>query len=199
MNDNIFRIPAAIILLTGLGISVYFRRKADKDSGEKVSSKDEGVPMLLVLRIGGLVMWLSMFAYLLNPSWLGWSKIGLPNWLRWLGVCVGFLCDALIYWLFSSIGANVSPTVGTRKEHKLVTHGPYRWVRNPLYTIGTAFIIAFGVIADSWFIISMAILAFIFLAIRLPNEEAHLIAKFGNEYREYMQSTGRFLPKILSH
>jgi len=49
MNDNIFRIFAAVIFLTGLSISIYFRRKADKDSGEKVSWKDEGVPMILVL------------------------------------------------------------------------------------------------------------------------------------------------------
>jgi protein-S-isoprenylcysteine O-methyltransferase Ste14 len=50
--------------------------------------------------------------------------------------------------------------------------------------------------ADSWFIAAMAILAFILLAIRLPNEEAHLIEKFGDEYREYIKTTGAFLPKF---
>jgi protein-S-isoprenylcysteine O-methyltransferase Ste14 len=199
MNNNIFRILATVILLSGISISIYFRRKADKDSGEKVSTKEEGTPMLLALRIGGLVMWLSTFAYLLNPTWLAWSKVGLPDWMRWLSVGIGLVCVGLLYWLFSSIGTNITPTVATRKKHQLVTNGPYRWVRNPLYSVGTTFIIAFGIIADSWFIISMAILAFILLAIRLPNEEAHLIAKFGDEYREYMKSTGRFLPKNFSH
>ena len=37
MNENIFRILAALILFTGMGISIYFRRKADRDSGEKLS------------------------------------------------------------------------------------------------------------------------------------------------------------------
>jgi protein-S-isoprenylcysteine O-methyltransferase Ste14 len=34
------------------------------------------------------------------------------------------------------------------------------------------------------------------MAIRTPNEEANLIAKFGDEYREYMKRTGAFLPKF---
>ncbi len=53
MNENIFRILAALIFLISLGISGYFRRKADRDSGEKVSWKDEGIFMILALRIGG--------------------------------------------------------------------------------------------------------------------------------------------------
>ena len=42
----------------------------------------------------------------------------------------------------------------------------------------------------------LGILAFILMAIRTPKEEANLIAKFGDEYREYMRRTGRFLPRL---
>jgi protein-S-isoprenylcysteine O-methyltransferase Ste14 len=41
----------------------------------------------------------------------------------------------------------------------------------------------------------LGLLAFILVALRLPNEATPLIKKFGGEYREYMQHTGRFLPK----
>jgi protein-S-isoprenylcysteine O-methyltransferase Ste14 len=196
MNDNIFRIFAAIIFITSIFISGYFRRKADKDTGEKVSLKDEGIVMILFLRVGGLILWFSMIGYLIYPPILAWSKVGLPEWMRWIGVWIGFICTFLIYWLFSSIGSGISPTVGTRKEHKLVTRGIYRWVRHPLYTVGTVLFLSFASIADSWFIAVMAMLAFALLAIRLPNEEAHLIEKFGDEYREYKKSTGAFLPKF---
>jgi protein-S-isoprenylcysteine O-methyltransferase Ste14 len=40
------------------------------------------------------------------------------------------------------------------------------------------------------------VLAFIALAIRLPKEEANLVARFGDEYRAYMQRTGKFFPKL---
>jgi protein-S-isoprenylcysteine O-methyltransferase Ste14 len=196
MNENIFRILAAIVLFTAIGISSYYRRKADRESGETISRRVDGTPMMNVLRLGGLVLWLSPLVYLINPSWMAWSKIGLPEWARWLGVGIGMLCVLGIYWLFSSIGSGITATSATRREHRLVTSGPYRWVRHPLYTVGSSLFLSFGLMADNWFIALLGVLAFIAVAIRTPKEEANLIAKFGDEYRKYMKRTGRFLPKF---
>jgi protein-S-isoprenylcysteine O-methyltransferase Ste14 len=196
MNETLFRILAAAILVTAMSISFYFRLRADRDSGEKVPRKVDGTAMMTVIKIGGLILWLSPFVYLINPEWMAWSKIGLPDWVRWLGVGLGVLCVLAIYWLFSSIGSGITPTSATRTEHKLVTSGPYRWVRHPLYTAGSSMFVAFGMMADNWFIALLGILAFIGMAIRTPKEEASLIEKFGDEYREYMKTTGRFLPKL---
>jgi len=196
MNENIFRILAAVILLTGMGISSYFRIKADKETGEKISRKVDGSVMMNFIKIGGLILWLSPFVYLINPAWMAWSKIGLPEWTRWLGVGLGIIGVFGIYWLFSSIGSGISPTSGTRKEHKLVTNGIYKYIRHPLYTFGSSLFISFGMMADNWFIALLGVLAFIGMAIRTPKEEANLIEKFGDEYREYMKRTGRFLPKL---
>ena len=196
MNENIFRIPAAILLFTGIGISSYFRRKADRESGEKISRNVDGTAFMTIVKIGGLILWLSPLVYLINPAWMVWSKIGLPEWVRWLGVGLGILCTMGIYWLFSSIGSGITPTSATRKKHRLVTNGPYRWVRHPLYTVGSSMFIAFGMMADNWFIAALGMLAFIAMATRSPKEEANLIEKFGDEYREYMKHTGRYLPKL---
>lgn len=196
MNENIFRIVAAVILLTGMGISSYFRIKADKQTGEKISRKVDGSVMMNFIKIGGLILWLSPFVYLINPAWMAWSKIGLPEWVRWLGVGFGVVGVFGVYWLFSSIGSGISPTSATRKEHKLVTNGIYKYIRHPLYTFGSSLFISFGMMADNWFIALLGILAFIAMAIRTPKEEANLIEKFGDEYREYMKRTGRFLPKL---
>lgn len=198
MNENIFRILAAIVLFTGAGISIYFRRKADQESGEKVSRRVDGSVMMTVIKIFGLLLWFSPLVYLFNPQWMAWSKLGLPDEVRWLGVILGVLCVFGIYWLFSTIGTGITPTSATRTKHKLVTSGPYRWVRHPLYTIACSLFVTFGMIADNWFIALLGILAFIAMAIRTPKEEANLIAKFGDEYREYMKRTGRFLPKVWS-
>ncbi len=196
MNENIFRILAAVVLVTGMSISSYYRRKADRESGEKISRKVDGSLMSTVIRIGGLILWLSPFVYLINPAWMEWSKIGLPEWVRWLGVVIGAFSVIGIYWLFSSIGSGITATSATRQKHQLVTSGPYRWVRHPLYTIASSMFIGFGMMADNWFIALMGILAFVGMAIRTPKEEANLIEKFGDEYREYMTRTGRFLPKF---
>ena len=52
------------------------------------------------------------------------------------------------------------------------------------------------VLTSNWFIgvSSAAVLAM--LAIRTPKEEQMLIERFGQQYREYMVKTGRFLPRI---
>lgn len=196
MNENIFRIIAAVILFSAMGISGYFRRKADRESGEKLSRKMDGTALMTIIRIGGLILWLSPFVYLINPAWMAWSKIGLPESARWLGVGIGVLCVPGIYWLFSSIGTGITPVSATRKEHKLVTHGIYHYIRHPLYTLGSSLFISFGMMADNWFIAALGILTFILMAIRTPKEEANLIEKFGDEYRDYMKRTGRFLPRF---
>ena len=196
MNENIFRILAALILITGMVISGYFRRKADRDTGETISRSADGAILMTIIRVGGLVMWLSPFVYLINPGWMAWSKIGLPDWVRWAGVGLGILCTLGVYWLFSSIGSGITPTSATRTEHQLVTSGPYRWVRHPLYTVGSSMFVAFGMMADNWFIAALGIFSFVIMAVRTPQEEANLIEKFGDEYRSYMKRTGRFLPKI---
>jgi protein-S-isoprenylcysteine O-methyltransferase Ste14 len=195
-NENIYRILAGSIFFIGIAISTYFRRKADKDTGEKISRKVDGAVLMMIIKFAGLLLWLSPLAYLLNPQWMAWSKIGLPEWTRWLGVGIGVLCTLGIYWLFSSIGNSITPTSATRQQHSLVTSGPYRWVRHPLYTTGSTFFVAIGMMADNWFIAALGILAFIAMASRTPKEEANLIEKFGDDYRNYIKTTGAFFPKF---
>ena len=94
-----------------------------------------------------------------------------------------------------SLGTNLTDTVVTRKSHTLVTRGPYRWVRHPFYIAMALFILAMGLLAANWFILISGAVVFILLGIRSATEEAHLLERFGEPYREYRESTGRFLPK----
>ena len=48
MNENVFRILAGLILITGMGISGYFRRKADRETGETVSRKADGPALMTI-------------------------------------------------------------------------------------------------------------------------------------------------------
>ena len=103
----------------------------------------------------------------------------------------------LLYWVVSSIGNNISETFLTKENHVLVTFGPYRWVRHPLYAVATMGWVSLSILAANWFMLAMACLAFIGIAVLvIPREEAALMRKFGNEYREYMQRTGRFAPRL---
>lgn len=196
MDEILFRISAAIVLFGSSAISIYYRRKANLDTGETVSTKEENKIIFLTVRLSALAAFLSMLTYLLASSWMNWSKMSSPEPVRWVGVIIGFIFVGLCYWVFSSIGSSITTTVATRREAKLITSGPYRWVRHPLYIVGLGTFGSIGVIAYNWFIVSLIALIFIMLIIRTQDEEEHLIAKFGDEYREYMKRTGRFLPKL---
>jgi protein-S-isoprenylcysteine O-methyltransferase Ste14 len=190
-----FRVLGAILLLIGAGISFYFRRKSETE-GEPVSLEAEGPFVMITLRAAGLAMWLSVILWLINPRWMSWSQVDLPLACRWTGVAIGATCLPLTYWLFSSIGTNITQTVETRREHELITDGPYRYVRHPLYTVGVAMFFSFALMAANWFIGVATALVLIMLVIRLPKEEQKLIERFGDEYRQYMSRTGRLLPRL---
>jgi protein-S-isoprenylcysteine O-methyltransferase Ste14 len=196
MNDTIFQTLAILIFLLGLSISIYFRSRAERASDEKISLKDEGLAITIALRVGGLCVWLGVFAYMINPAWMSWARIDLPDWLRWVGVGMGVFSDLLAYWTFSNLGNNVTPTVVTRSTATLVTSGPYRWVRHPLYLMGLIAYLGFALLSENWFIALATVVSFIVMLFRIPKEETRLVDKFGDAYRQYMLRTGRFTPKL---
>ena len=194
-TENVYRFVGLFNFVVGVGISIYYRSKANRQGG-RVSTSAERKFVLYMRIVGGLFLWLSVLTYLINPGWLAWSSLGFPAWLRWTGAAVGFVSVGLIYWVFSSLGLNVTPTVVTRPDSQLVTRGPYRWVRHPLYTVGFLSFFGFFLLTGSWVILLGVLLTIPFLILRTPQEEEHLIQRFGNDYRTYMQRTGRFLPKL---
>jgi protein-S-isoprenylcysteine O-methyltransferase Ste14 len=196
-TESFFHTISLVVIGSSMTISIYFRHKANQ-TGEKIDTAQEGAVILNLRRIFGLLLWLSILAYLINPAWMRWSSLPLPIWLRWLGVALMAACLPLIYWIFSSLGKNVTPTVVTRQAHSLVTHGPYRWVRHPLYTVGFLAFAGLSLAAANWFMGGVLLLGMIPLALRTPLEEARLIERFGDEYQAYMQQTGRYLPRLAS-
>jgi protein-S-isoprenylcysteine O-methyltransferase Ste14 len=122
--------------------------------------------------------------------------VPLPAALRWTGAAICVLTACLMFWTMSSLGPNLTDTVVTRRDHTLVTSGPYRWVRHPFYDCMALFVLSLSLLAANWFLLATGILLFAQLALRSRTEEAELLARFGQPYRDYRSSTGRFLPRL---
>jgi protein-S-isoprenylcysteine O-methyltransferase Ste14 len=179
-----------------MSISIYFRSKA-RHSGEAIPRAREGGLVLVARLLFAAPLYLPIVAYMLEPDWMAWAALPLPIWLRWLGAAVGLSALPLVYWVFSSIGSNISETTLTKETHRHVSHGPFHWVRHPLYLVATVILISMGILAANWFMLAMACLALVGMTVFIiPKEEAHLIRKFGPEYQAYMQRTGRLLPRL---
>ena len=190
-----FRVALAVVMLLTVTVTAYYRLQA-ASSGERISHQDEGYRFAVVLRLAGLCLWISTFAYLILPATVQWATVPLPEWIRWVGVITGEFCSVLMYWTLSSLGKNLTDTVVTRKEATLVTHGPYRWVRHPFYVTAALLMASATVLTANWLIGLSSVVVLGLLAIRTPKEEQMLVERFGQQYRDYMARTGRFFPRM---
>ena len=183
------------VMMVLLPFGMYHRVRS-QSSGEKLDRRQEGLFVLATLRPVGAVFWIAVLAWMINPAWMAWSSLALPTWLRWMGV-VSLLCgSALLVWTFRTLGRNLTDTVVTREKHTLVMHGPYFWIRHPLYSSAALVILAVSLIASNWFFFALGVGVLAILIMRTRTEELNLVARFGDSYQRYMDRTGRFLPRF---
>ena len=194
-----FRLLIAAILLGAIGTSGYFRSRARADGGT-IARRAEGPGLVALRALITLPLLASILAYLINPAWMAWSSFEAPGWIRPVGVVLGILTIPSVVWVLRSLGKNVSETVLTKPDHELVTSGPYRWIRHPLYTTGLCLLLAVGLMATNAAILALTALAATLIRfVVIPREESALEARFGEEYRRYTRSTGRLLPRLFGH
>jgi protein-S-isoprenylcysteine O-methyltransferase Ste14 len=193
-EDQTFRLILLVGLAIFMPIGIYHRLRAR--TGEKLDRRQEGLFILVTLRLVGVAGWVGLIAYLINPVCMTWAAVPLPVWLRWTGVGLILIAGLLLAWMFRTLGRNLTDTVVTRKEHTLVTNGPYRWVRHPFYTAAALLTFASSLTAANWFFFVLGCGMFLLLAIRTRKEEENLLARFGDDYWNYMQRTGRFVPRL---
>jgi protein-S-isoprenylcysteine O-methyltransferase Ste14 len=193
-DEEIFRIATIAMTAVVLPVGLYYRIKSEA-TGETLDRREEGLFMLATLRPIGLLLVVSVLAYMIRPRSMAWSALPLPDWIRCVGVVVAMSGAALLIWTFRSIGRNLTDTVVTRKDHVLVTHGPYRWVRHPFYGSVALFALGIALTAANWFMLLADAALYVLFVVRTSKEEQNLVARFGGAYRAYMKRTGRFFPR----
>ena len=191
-----FRITLLILLLAFVAHRVYYHRKLRPSSEQQTRNGKPGSVPASLLGVAALV---ATVVYLAYPKLMSWSSVPMPAWLRWSGVAVAVSGFVLLQWAHHALGRNWSDAPRLQTEHTLVTSGPYRWIRHPIYTAFLLILSTPLLISANWFIglvwIAMTVLDVIR---RIRIEEALLISRFGDRYRSYMQATGRLLPRLPS-
>jgi protein-S-isoprenylcysteine O-methyltransferase Ste14 len=193
--ETIFRILLPALLI---GFAMHRGYYVRKQGGEENSLKrrEEG-PVSKIAGLLGMLGLVTLLMYVINPRWLSWASLPLPLWLRWGGVGVALLGFVLLQWAQNTLGKNWSDTPRMIREQQLITNGPYRFIRHPIYSAfllilgSTLFISANWLIGLAW--IGMTALE---VASRIRFEESLMLEYFGDSYYEYMKQTGRLLPLI---
>jgi protein-S-isoprenylcysteine O-methyltransferase Ste14 len=178
----------------------------------------------VIFAIGSIpIVWLSRWS-LLHPTSHGFSRffafeailalivLNAPHWFRhafgaqqvlsWLLLIVSIV---LVVWgviLLRRFGqsrptSEDSPVFEWENTESLVTTGVYRYIRHPMYS--ALLFLAWGALLKSVTISTLVLagVATLALAATAKAEEAENVTRFGQEYRDYMKRTRRFVPFVL--
>ncbi len=93
------------------------------------------------------------------------------------------------------LGRNWSQTVAVKEDHELVTSGPYRYIRHPMYAGGLASCIGSAMVCGGVWIFLFFILGGLFLW-RVGAEDELLARQFPKEYPDYKKRTKKLIPFV---
>jgi protein-S-isoprenylcysteine O-methyltransferase Ste14 len=121
----------------------------------------------------------------------------LPVWTVAVGVAIMVAGLVIRVWALTTLGKFFTMPITLRSDHELVRNGPYRWIRHPAYTGGFLTAIGLPIIlgtpAGTIVTIAACLTAYVY---RIRIEEAVLLSRFGDSYREYSTTTWRLLPGL---
>jgi protein-S-isoprenylcysteine O-methyltransferase Ste14 len=145
---------------------------------------------------------LILCGWLLSNGGRSWPPLTVPFMVRnhtsfWIAAAVTAAGLLFTVWARRHLGRNWSGAVTIKADHELITTGPYRLARHPIYT---GLLIAFAgnalVVAEVRGLLAFAI-AFAALWRKLKLEERYMREQFGQAYGEYSQKVAAIVPFVL--
>jgi protein-S-isoprenylcysteine O-methyltransferase Ste14 len=142
-------------------------------------------PLLLVATLA--IGWLAGRLY---P--LPWP--GLDDWpARLVGYGLGVAGIALVAWSIATLCRAGTTTRSDQGAERLVTDGPYRWRRNPIYLGDVLILLGLAELTHNiWFVMLTPVFALAVFKLAIVPEERHLEERFGDAYLDYKERTRRW-------
>jgi len=182
-------LDVAIPVWVASEVLVGFMRRA-RSAGDR--SADRGSSVLLWGSIlGGVALSVGV-----RVSGLGGGAAGVPG-VHSVALALLVVGLALRWWAILALGRLFTMTLAVREGHRVVTGGPYRWVRHPAYAGMLACFAGCGLWMGSWLSL-VALLVPISAAVlrRIRVEEAALVQALGEPYEVYRRSTKLLIPGV---
>lgn len=199
-SELTFRVIFLSYYLLLFGITRYYGKRADRGGRrtkrDRAATEREGRGRLVIRRLAGIVMLSAALLYVVYPRWMDRLAAPLPTWLRWVGVGLGVLSLPALCWVQETLGKYWSRNLQLQDHHELITTGPYRWVRHPMYIVIFAAMTTLALVSANWLMIVPALVAIGVIYSRIHNEEAMLVEAFPDAYPAYIRRTGKLVPKL---
>jgi protein-S-isoprenylcysteine O-methyltransferase len=154
-------------------------------------SQDRGSRNLLIVSLS-IAIALGIFAVpILLPQFTVRTKAVTSGVaLIWAGIAVRV-------WAIRTLGNFFNTRVVVRQDQRLITSGPYKYLRNPAYTGVVMTFLSFGVAIGNWLsLITLLAFGCMPFVLRIAVEDRALAARFGQEYEDYRRNTWSLIPYI---
>jgi protein-S-isoprenylcysteine O-methyltransferase Ste14 len=155
----------------------------------KSPDRPSHIPWPPILLGAGVIASIAL-GYLAPLSWPGTNDLA----ARIGGVAIGAVGIALLVWAILTLrrhGTTVLPDVGATA---LVTDGPYRRFRNPIYLADAMILLGIAELTKNvWFVIAAAAFAALVTWLAILPEERHLERRFGKAYLDYKAKSRRWI------
>ncbi len=184
-------------IIVGLSLLALFAVRVVSHFRAKTWEKGKTVfgPIFIIQMALTLPALIGVLLFVFYEPAVAWAALPFPEWLRYLGLLLIAFATVFLAWIQYTLGANFSPLVRIKSDQQLVIAGPYRWVRHPMYTAIAMLSISLLLMTANWFIGAAWLLCTgLVMFARTPGEERVLLDAFGDQYRDYMRSTPRFVP-----
>jgi len=198
-TDFFFRLALIVLLVTFIAHRAYYTRKWGQPEATTLKARpQDGWQMAAnLLSLGAL---LSTALYLVLPLAVQWAALPLPTEARLVGLGLALAGFGVLQWAHNSLSQNWSDAPRLMQHQTLTTHGPYRWVRHPIYTAFLLILSAPLFLSANWLVGGLWIAStFIEVRSRIAFEEQLLAETFGSDYQAYARRTGQLMPRFFSH
>lgn len=193
MDLSFFQIAYFISLIFASLVRVSYTRRFEniRFREDRKSGKD-----MFLVALPGTGMFILPVVYVFTP-WLDFANYKIPVWMGWIGVFLFLMAIILLWRSHVDLGNYWSPSLQIQENHNLIKTGSYKYVRHPMYAAHWLWAIAQILLLHNWIAGCSMIITFLpGYLYRVKHEEQMMIDIFGDEYREYMNQTGRLIPKL---
>lgn len=186
-------IIAGLNLIATFGANISGTKKGLKSSITAAKEKPESFLQKIPLAISVL----ALIFFILSIFQVGTFsyKPGYQN-LRYAGLIAYLIFSWIQVWAFKTMGENYSQEVLIYRHHKLVTKGPFKFIRHPQYISQILLDLGAGAATLSFLVIPLAMIEIPLLVMRASLEERLLEKHFKEEFLKYKSKSGCMLPFI---
>jgi protein-S-isoprenylcysteine O-methyltransferase Ste14 len=115
---------------------------------------------------------------------------------RWLAALLGVACLGATIRCWARMGKDWRMAVAVGEKTNLITDGLFSRIRHPIYAFSIMLMVCTAIVIPTLPFVLVALAHIALWNVKARNEERYLLDTQGEEYKQYVQRTGRFFPRI---